>query len=96
MEGIPLAEKKQTLKPRKLEVDCFKGESAFGSMVLHSVASGTRFRPLPGPSSGAVGPPADHSPSLTQASQRGELIPASSDIPVAHLVPPGDATLGCL
>lgn len=87
------------LKQRKLEVDGFKGERAFGSTVLHSVASGTQLQPsppMPGPSSEAVGPPADHSPSLTQATQRGELIPVSSDIPVAHLVTAGDVKLGCL
>lgn len=52
--------------------------------------------PMPGLSSGVAWPRADHRPSLAHATQRGELIPATSDIPVAHLVTPGDVKLGCL
>lgn len=51
---------------------------------------------MPCLSSGAIWPQADHFPALTHATQRGELIPVSSDIPVAHLVTPGDVKLGCL
>lgn len=90
---------KQMLKQGKLEVDCFKGDNAFGNMVLYSVAFGTPFwlSPLmPCLSSGAVWPQADHSPSLTRATQKGELIPMSPDTSVAHLVTAGDLKLGCV
>lgn len=51
---------------------------------------------MPCLSFGTVWPPADRSLSFTHATQRGELIPASSDIPVAHLVTSREVKLGCL
>lgn len=53
------------------EIGCFKGERAFGSVGLHIGAFGTQC---------------GLSPSFTHATQVGELILASSDIPVANLV----------
>lgn len=90
---------KQMLKQGKLEVDCFKGDSAVGNMVLYNVAFGTPFLAVPSDAMSliwAVWPRADHSPSLTRATQKGELIPVSPDTSVAHLVTTGDLKLGCV
>lgn len=93
-----LRQNKQRGRQGEWEAGCFEGAvlSGGGSFPAQLWAHRPPTAPMPGLSSGAVWPRADHCPSLTHATQRGELIPATSDIPVAHLVTPGDVKLGCL